>query len=205
MFEDLEVRNDPGPLWRETKSVPFSHDSEQSIYVMTMWVVVDGDLGCLLHFIPSPVMKSLSHKRGEIAWEEWGLKSTMITAPQGLNSLTWVCYVHGWKYVIEKPRSPEATGFTAYYCDFRPQLGSESRGGEDAEGDEQAPTKQETEIGMWSEPELVSLGNLFREPIGTRIPYVAQEFHLADVHTHCDVMCAEDNIVIVDVSHMFSY
>ncbi|PPQ62966.1 hypothetical protein CVT24_006072 [Panaeolus cyanescens] len=194
LFEDLEVRNDPGPLWQEAKAVPFCHDPEESMYVMTMWIVVDGDLGCLLHFIPSSVMTSLSQRSGKVLWKDWGLESTMITAPQGLNSLNWVCYVHGWKYVIEKPRSSETTGFTAYYCDFRPQYE------QGAEGQEQAPIVRGQKVGIWSEPELVSLGNLFREPIGTRIPYVAQEFHLADVHAHCDVMCAEDNIVIVDNS-----
>lgn len=196
-LHDLEIRNDPGPMWKEKGTVPFSLNPTESLFVVRMWLIVHRSVGCLLHLIPSQILLSLAERGGTIPWSEWGPNDTMITLPQGPQPSTWVCFVHGWKCVTGQQIAPDQIGFTGYYCDFSPTTSFAETEGEIAE--ESVEDESEEDPGPWRSPDDVPFHDLFQQPIGQHIPHKWRKFHLPDSHAHCQLMCTEDAIIVVDV------
>lgn len=196
-FLDIDVRADPGPSWQPNAKlqVPFSQDTN-ALFVVSLWILMEDIMQCLVQFLPSNGLTSLLEKEvTRYEWEEWGPHKSRFLIPPQLHSETWVCYVHGWKYVIVEPDASK-DGFAAHLHDFnqvainrnyRDAVDKETSGFVDRWLYERAGT-------------VLAPGTIFGDMVETTLPYRSQVLSLKDVHDHCLALCSEDHIIIVDVS-----
>lgn len=192
-FLDIDIRADPGPSWRPSVKlqVPFSQDTSHALLVVTLWIVLEGDLQCLVQFLPSNGLSEVtSCYDREYEWEEWGPHRSRIVFPPQPHSDTWVCYVYGWKYVITEPGASEGASehdFVARIYDFN--QAAIKRNDRDTRSSwlyQRAKT-------------VFAPGTIFDDVVETTFPYRSQLLTLKGTHKHCHALCSEDHIILVDV------
>ena len=195
-FLDMDIRADPGPSWRPNAKlqVPFSQDTSNALFVVSLWVHVDDAVQCLVQFLPSNGLTSLIiNEATSYEWEEWGPYRSRLFIPPQPHSDIWVCYVHGWKYVtLEEPGASE-DGFVARLYDFNQVVIKRNY----------RDTSTSAGVDRWLCKETGTVyapGVIFEDLVETRLPYRSQVLSLKDAHNHCLALCSEDHIIIVDVS-----
>lgn len=194
-FLDIDIRADPGPSWQPNAKlqVPFSQDTSNALFVVSLWILLDNAVQSLVQFLPSNSLTSLI-KNGVTSyeWEEWGpYKSRLYISPQPHSDI-WVCYVHGWKYVTSEGLGASEDGFVARLYDFNQVVIQRNyRDTRTSAGDRWLCKETGTELAP---------GAIFEDLVETRLPYRSQVLSIRDAHNHCLALCSEDHIILVDVS-----
>lgn len=195
-FIDINIRADPGPSWRPNAKlqVPFSQDTSNALFVVTLWTLLEDSLHTLVQFLPSNGLSSLiKNEVTSYEWEEWGpYRSRLFTPPQP-HSEIWVCYVHGWKYVTSEEPDDSEDGFVARLYDFNPV----------AMQRKYRDTRSSADVDRWlcnKTGTVLAPGTIFEDLVETRLPYRSQVLSLKDAHNHCLALFSEDHIILVDVS-----
>ena len=195
-FLDINIRADPGPSWRPNAKlqVPFSQDTSNALFVVTLWILLEDGVQSLVQFLPSDGLSSLI-KNGVASyeWEEWGANRSRLFIPPQLHPEIWVCYVHGWKYVTSEEPGASEDGFVARLYDLN-QLFIQ-RNCRD--------TMTSAGVDRWlckKTGTTLALGTIFEDLVETRLPYRSQVLSLKDAHNHCLALFSEDHIILVDVS-----
>jgi hypothetical protein len=194
---DIEIRADPGPSWQpNTKlQVPFSQDTSNRLLVVSLWILFEDDDQCLIQFLPSNGIAAFLVENQDTRyyeWEEWGPHMSRLFLPPRLHSATWVCYVHGWKYVMFEPGASE-DGCVARLYDFNQAVINRNY----------RDTRTSTVMDRWLCKKVgteFAPGMIFNDLVETTLPYRSQVLSLKDTHNHCLPLCSEDHIILVDVS-----
>jgi len=182
-FFNMNIRADPGPLWK-SKSLhhPFSNDTQSFIFVVSVQ--------SFLHSIPSSYLCALveSAQLEQIStyeFDAWINRKTRLFIPLKPPSETWVCYIYGNKFLFPKCPSPQnETRFLLHLLDFN-QLGRPVGGV--AEKSEPPGLKQKQK----------PLKKLLKN---ASLSYQSYGQYVDNAHKHCEVMISEDNIILIDVS-----
>ncbi|KDR85356.1 hypothetical protein GALMADRAFT_108380 [Galerina marginata CBS 339.88] len=188
---DIDIRSDPGSLSHPNSTVPFLQDAKQFLIVTSIWIVVDGVTKSLVHFIPFSHLLSLVESEDAphaLPSDGWISSKTRLLLPGLYPSDTWVCYVHGMKFVISEPHPSGKSGYSARLFNFN-QLAFRNA--------KEAPTRVDTSATLLGE------GESFCEDVTTCLPFWSQTIALDDCHEHCTVLCNEDHIIVVDVSFLY--
>ncbi|KAF8807737.1 hypothetical protein BYT27DRAFT_7189834 [Phlegmacium glaucopus] len=191
-FLDIDIRADPGPSWRPNAKLqaPFSQDTSHTLFVVSLWMRMEGALGCLVQFLPSNGLTSLIESEvTSYEWEEWGPHRSRFFIPSQPHSGTWVCYVYGSKYVKLEPDASQ-DGLVVHLYDFN-QVAI-NRNYRDTMDKETGDRWQCKRAGT-----LVA-ETIFEDLVETTLPYRSQALSLKDIHNHCLALCSEDHIIIVD-------
>jgi hypothetical protein len=194
-FLDIDIRADPGPSWRPNAKlqVPFSQDTSNTLFVVSLWIFLEDAVQSLIQFLPSNGLTSLiKNEATSYEWEEWGPYRSRLFIPPQPHSEVWVCYVHGWKYVVLEPDASE-DGFVARLYDFNQVVIKR----------DYSDTRTSANKDRWlcqKTGTVLAPGTIFEDLVETRLPYRSQVLSLKDAHNHCLALCSEDHIIIVDVS-----
>jgi hypothetical protein len=196
-FLDIEIRADPGPSWQpNTKlQVPFYQDTSNALFVVSLWILFGNVVQCLVQCLPSNGLVA-SPLENEVPnyyeWEEWGSHSSRFFLRPQPHSETWVCYVHGWKYVVSEPGASEGAsedGFVARLYDFNQAIINRNY----------RDTRSSAVADGWLCKKAGSvLGTIFEDLVETTLPYRSQVLSIEDAHEHCLALCSEDHIIMVD-------
>lgn len=196
-FLDIDIRSDPSPLWRPDVKlhVPFSQDTNNVLLVVSLWILM-GDrhtVKCLIQFLPSNGLASLvgNAVTTRYEWGGWGPHRSRFLISAG-HSDTWVCYVHGCKYVVSEPNTSQH-GFVAQLYDFN-QVGI-NRNCRGSGGKGTVDQWLYKTVGTVFGPKT-----MFEDLVESTLPYRSQVLCLEDAHKHCHALCSEDHIIMVDVS-----
>ena len=197
-FLDIDIRADPGPSWRPNAKlqVPFSQDTSNALFVVTLWTLLEDGVQSLVQFLPSNGLTSfIKDEATSYEWEEWGpYRSRIFISPQP-HSDVWVCYVHGWKYVTLEESGASKDGFVARLFDFNQAVIQRNYGDTRISADADADRWLCQKTGVVMAP-----GTIFEDLVETRLPYRSQVLSIKDAHNHCLALCSEDHIILVDVS-----
>ena len=192
-FLDIDIRADPGPSWRPSAQVPFSQDTSNALFVVSLWILLEDAVQSLIQFLPSDGLTSLiKSKATSYEWEEWGPYKSRFFIPSHPHSDTWVCYVHGCKYVMFEPGASEG-GYVARIYDFNQAVIKRNY----------RDTRTLADVDRWlckKTRTVLAPGTIFEDLVETRLPYRSQVLSLTDEHNHCLALCSEDHIIMVDVS-----
>ena len=198
-FLDIEIRADPGPSWKPSTKlqVPFYQDTSNALFVVTLWILFEDVVQSLVQFLPSNGLVA-SLLETEVPtyyeWEEWGPHSSRFLLPPQPHSEAWVCYVHGWKYVMSEPGASDGAsedGFVARLYDFNQVIINRNY----------RDTRSSAVADGWlCKRAGTVLGTIFEDLVETTLPYRSQVLSLGDAHNHCLALCSEDHIIMVDVS-----
>ena len=195
-FLDIDIRADPGPSWRPNAKlqVPFSQDTTNALFVVSLQILLEDTLQSLVQFLPSNGLTSLI-KNGATSyeWEEWGPYRSRLFIPPQPHSETWVCYVHGWKYVGSEELGASEDGFVARLYDFNQVIIKRNY----------RDTRTSADANRWlckKTGTVLAPGTIFEDLVVTRLPYRSQVLSIKDAHNHCLSLCSEDHIILVDVS-----
>jgi hypothetical protein len=195
-FRDINIRADPGPSWRPNAKVqvPFFQDTSNALLVVTLWMRFEDSLQSLVQFLPSNGLSSLiKNQVTSYEWEEWGPYRSRLFIPPQPHSETWVCYVHGWKYVTSEELGASEDGFVARLYDFN-QVAIQRN---------YRNTKPSADAHRWlckRTGTVLAPRTIFEDVVKTRLPYRSQVLYLKDAHNHCLALFSEDHIILVDVS-----
>ena len=195
-FLDVDIRADPGPSWRPNAKlqVPFSQDTNNALFVVTLWILLEDGVQSLVQFLPSNGLTSLiKNEATSYEWEEWGPYESRFFIPPQPHSETWVCYVHGWKYVTPEEPGASEDGFVARLYDFNQVVIQRNYGDTMSSGDVDRWLCKKTGT-------VLASGTIFEDLVETRLPYRSQVLSVKDAHSHCLALCSEDHIILVDVS-----
>ncbi|KAF4623257.1 hypothetical protein D9613_002126 [Agrocybe pediades] len=187
---DIDIRCDPGSS-SKNDAVPFSQDLTEFIIVVNLWLFAQDE--CYTHFIPSSLIMKLiegPYPKGHesFPWSLWAPLNTRLLSPLEYPSDVWVCYVNGTKVVMSEPTIFGKHGYSLRVYDFnwRPMLrGAKSKGVEAPDGIDTSAT-------------VIDGGAAFECTVVTSLPFWSRAIDLEDVHDHCDVLCSEDQIIVVD-------
>lgn len=193
-FLDIDIRADPGPSWRPNAKlqVPFSQDTSNALFVVTLWTRMEDGVQSLVQFLPSNGLSSLiKNEVTSYEWEEWGPHRSRLFIPPQPHSETWVCYVHGWKYVTSDEPNASEGGFVARLYDFNQVVIQRNY----------RDTRTSADVDRWlCKKTGTVLAPIFEDLVETRLPYRSQVLSLKDAHNHCLALFSEDHIILVDVS-----
>ena len=188
-FLDIDIRADPGPSWRPNAKlqVPFSQDTSNTLFVVTLWTLLEDSVQSLVQFLPSNGLSSLiKNEVTSYEWEEWGPHRSRLFIPPQPHSDIWVCYVHGWKYVTSEEPGASEDGFMARLYDFNQDTRISA-------GVDRSWQCKKTRT-------VLAPGTIFEDTVETLLPYRSQVLSLKDAHNHCLALFSEDHIILVDVS-----
>lgn len=192
-ISEIGIHSHPGTRSQIHTAAPFSEDTEDFLLVVNLWLVVDGVLRCLVHFIPASHLLSYIESqptsiRDGLSWPLWGLHKTRMLFTDKNPSDVWVCDVAGMKFVISE-NSPDEKSYFARLYDFH-QLALRK----------DASRTGESVLGIELNDTVINQEEAFDLAVSTSLPYRTGRLHLEDVHAHCAALCSQDNIVVVDVS-----
>ena len=199
-FLDIDIRADPGPSWQPNAKlqVPFSQDTSNVLLVVSLWILLDDAVQCLVQFLPSTGLSAslLEKEVTSYGWEEWGPHRSRFFLPPHPHSHTWVCYVHGWKYVMSELGASEGASedsFEGRLYDFNQVVINRNY----------RDTRTCAVVDQWlckQTGTVFAPGTIFEDLVETTLRYRSQVLSLKDTHNHCLALCSEDHIIIVDVS-----
>ncbi|KJA25876.1 hypothetical protein HYPSUDRAFT_37363 [Hypholoma sublateritium FD-334 SS-4] len=191
----LQIRADPGPLGEVDNTVPFYQDNQDFIVVVTMMYTVNNTTENVIHFMSSKYLISLvkspvDQPSGLYAWM---LRHTrMYITPSSEPSYVWVCHVFGTRFVIIE-RAPNGNHRSAVRIyDFNQSA---------IRRDAQMSANSGGSGRIESTTNAIAADNPYGEDITTGLPYWTNVASLEGVlacDQDCQMMCSEDNIVIVD-------
>lgn len=109
---DLMLRTDPAPVWKpdDKQKVPFYTEHTDRLIVVNYTVIVASSVrGLQLHVPSSTLLKLVNSLEAEdtrhvFGWDSWGRNGSRLTKRTN-DSLVWVCYVFGMKYIMPQPYS----------------------------------------------------------------------------------------------------
>ena len=198
----LQIRADPGPLCETTDAVPFHQDSQDFIVVVTMKFSADSNIGNIVHFLSSKYLISLAKSKVETPfhereWKQWMLQHTrMHITPRSEPSYIWVCHVFGTRFVIIERALDEECRSAVRIYDFNQSA---------IQRDAQMSAKSGDSGRIETTTNVIAAGHPFTVNVLTTLPYWTNVSSLEGVLAcdhGCQMMCSEDNIVIVDVSFL---
>ncbi|KIM47851.1 hypothetical protein M413DRAFT_439532 [Hebeloma cylindrosporum] len=188
----MEIRADPGTSCAKNSGVPFALDTQTFIIVVTLCVIgMDSVIKNFVHFIPSEFLLSVVESSGgrsaaPLDWSSWGPLNTRLLATAESPSDVWVCYVYGNKFVISEEVGQY--GYSGRLFDFsKRKLWNVDK--DDGPG---APASINTQTLIQADE------NLLVDDVDSHLPYWSRPFSLENGHSHCAVLCSEDNIILVD-------
>ncbi|KAF9527797.1 hypothetical protein CPB83DRAFT_855639 [Crepidotus variabilis] len=191
-FNGIQIRCDPGPLWnlQPRPSSAFYTDPKEFVFVVSLgigWGRSGRHTYNCTHIISSSYLLSLAESSAneERPWNTWAAKRTQFFLPRCIHSDVWVCFVSGKKHVFAA--IPKAGQFSAVLVDIN-----------------QLPLRRmDEEKKSYLDDDAVKpkdfLRKLFDEPVETSMSFMSNTMSLEDSHPHSEVLCSEDNIIIVDV------
>ena len=194
---DMEIRADPGTSSATNPKVPFASDTQTFILVVTLRVVTrDLFSKNFIHFIPSEFLLSVvesgdGRSAALLDWSTWGPLNTRLLVTPKEPSVIWVCYVYGNKFVISEEVGQH--GYSGRLFDFNKR----KLWNDDKDDGPEAPATINTGT------LIKARDNLLIDDVHSHLPYWSRPFSLEDGHSHCAVLCSEDNIILVDVSIVF--
>lgn len=206
---DMQLRADPGCFVDNRPGVPYSQNTKDFTIVFTTELVVRNSDRYVIQFISAQLLLDFVEEYAPISRDSDGnllppasyiecVNDTRIrvVGDTAVPSDVWVCYVYGNRYTLGWPMSKEGVrGFEVEVLDFN-QLALKR--------DARLSTASDYSGSLRTQPSQVSRHRAFNDQVETCLPYRRQSLFLADVHRHCQAMCAEDSIVIVDVSFLYS-
>jgi len=182
-------------------STPFIYNNDDFVLVVTVIFATEelADPLTTIHFLSRNYLLELSaavllpaESTPHVCdWHIWGQgPGSRLILTANVPSSIWVCYVFGNKFVLPDPDPAPNTdaGISAYLFDF---YKTASR--IDAEDPINLPEK-----GVIGDQD--SINDLFGEKLDTPMPYRSSEVHFTDAHMHSNILCSQDNIILVDVS-----
>lgn len=195
-FLNIDIRASPGPSWRPDAKlqVPFFQDTNHRLFVVSLWIYIDGGMQCLTQFLPSNSLTFLIENETTgfyYEWEEWGLHGSRLLFPSKMPSDIWVCYVHGLKYVTLEPGASQDESVVRLYDLNQVAIKRNYR---------DKGTCADVDGWLCNREGIVLVPGIFKDLVETRLPYRSQALQLKDVHDHCLGLCSEDHIIVVDVS-----
>lgn len=219
----FEVRSDPAPSWQPDQASlpPFHLASSNRLYVVSLWVAVEGENipQLLVLFLPSRTLTNVfrsyedelrSSEGVYVAWANWGPEGSRMTVSQVPHSAAWVCYVYGSRYVALEAHQK---GMERVWCrvyDFndlpirrgRTEVDQKNVITEEAEFSSQLCDTTVYQAG----PMTVKGGRIFQNDVTTSLPFRwrSAELDILASERNCAIMCSEDNIIVVDVSALRS-
>lgn len=195
----VSIRSDPAPSWTPHRDlqVPFYTSRDERLFVVTFWAADGGNVRTILLFtLTSSLFAHIEtlqpgEKKRRFAWGDWGpMGSRMMMAPTG-HSDTWVCYVHGTKFVSPR-RWGMQKGIQVYDFNVLPYKRRLAELNTDSDA--------EVEKYSWiSDPSaLGDLVLIFQEPVSTGLPYRVQVMYPPADDNGNDyeaVMLSEDTLI----------
>lgn len=200
----VSLRSDPAPGYSPNPalSVPFSAGRFNRMYILTILLTDGQHIRTFLIFIPLSTlishikMLSFGDQRCSIPWEDWGPEGTRIMPSMGESNI-WVCYVYGMRFVAPQDVAGTGSSMIRVY-DFNP-----------------VPFKRPTLEGRQShgntlymtETTSIDTQGAFEDILATSLPYRMTRISLQRDTSDMGegrfdaVMCSEDNLIIVGVSH----
>lgn len=219
----FEVRSDPAPSWQPDQSSlpPFHLARSNRLYVVSLWVVVEGENipQLLVLFLPSRTLTNVfrsyedelqSSEGVYVAWANWGPEGSRMTVSQVPHSAAWVCYVYGSRYVALEAHQK---GMEKVWCrvydfnDLRIRRGRTEVDQENVITEEAEISSQLCDTTVYQAgPMTVKGGRIFQNDVTTSLPFRwrSAELDILASERNCAIMCSEDNIIVVDVSALRS-
>lgn len=195
----LQIRADPGPLAEVNDTVPFYQDNEDFIVVVTMMFTANDTTENVVHFFSSKYLIALVKSQTDRPFGvyTWMLRDTrMFITPDSEPSNIWVCHVFGTRFVIiERAPDGKCRSVVRIY-DFNQSA---------IQRDAQMSAKPGESGRIESTTNVIAAGNPYEADVTTGLPYWTNVASLEGVlacDQGCQMMCSEDNIVIVDVSFL---
>ena len=199
---DIHAEATPSSLCETfPSSTPFIYNNDDFVLVVTIVFTAEelGDPLATIHFLSRNYLLELSaavllpaESTPHVCdWHIWGQgPGSRLILTANIPSDIWVCYVFGNKFVLpdSDPAPNSDAGISAYLFDF---YKTASR--IDAEDPINLPEK-----GVIGDQD--SINDLFGEKLDTPMPYRSSEVHFTDAHMHSNILCSQDNIILVDVS-----
>lgn len=107
---DLIIRSDPAPVWTpdDKQQVPFHTAHTDRLLVVNYTVIVAASVRGLQLYVPSSTLLQHVNSLEEgvtlhvFSWDSWGPTGSRL-AKRTIDSLVWVCYVFGMKYITPQP------------------------------------------------------------------------------------------------------
>lgn len=215
----FEVRSDPSPSWQPDQSshVPFHLAKTQRVYVVSLWVVVEGEnvADLFVLFVPRRTLMNVVNSCEEelkssdavyVAWANWGPEGTRLMLSPVPHSGVWVCYVYGTRYIALEAHQ---RGLEKVWCRVYDFNDLPIRRGQ-TEVDEENIITEDKEINphicdtvvYHAGPTTIKGGRTFQDDVTTSLSfrYKSVELDILASERNCAIMCSEDNIVVVDVS-----
>lgn len=206
-LRDIQLRADPGCFVDSRPDGPFSQDTKDFIIVLTTSIVVRNRDRYVIQFISAQRLLDIVEEYTPISRDSNGNLLPPVSYIEWVNdtrirvvgsaaepSDSWVCYVYGNRYILGAPITRDGVcGFEAKVLDFN-QLALKR----DAH-----PSKESDYPGyIKTQPNQIPRHRPFEDEVETCLPYRRHALFLEGGHGHCKAMCAEDSIVIVDVSFL---
>ncbi|KAJ3550285.1 hypothetical protein NMY22_g566 [Coprinellus aureogranulatus] len=215
----FEIRSDPAPLWQPDPSsnVPFHLAPKNRVYVVSIWVVAEGENipRLLVLFVPSRTLTSMINNYEEelkssdgvyVTWANWGPDGTRMIMSPVPHSGAWVCYVHGTRYVALEAhqRGMEKVWCRVYdFNDLPIRRGQTEVDQENVIAEDQEISAQICDTVVYQVgPMTIKGGRIFQDDVTTSLPFrwKSVELDILASERNCAIMCSEDNIIVVDVS-----
>ncbi|TFL06389.1 hypothetical protein BDV98DRAFT_600443 [Pterulicium gracile] len=186
---EIHLRCDPSPVWRPNTPAPFFNAPENRVYIVTLWMHVNGALDSCSLAIPLSTLRAHlddADRPKRLPWGVWGPHgSRLIHLPHGASTV-WVCYVYGTRYVIPLVLNGQVV---LEIYDFN-QLATRK-----AAQEESMREFEEGEMEVCNDPSTSFLP-VFAEPVITRLPYRKTQLPLPVPPTA--MLLSEDSLIVVD-------
>jgi len=116
---------------------------------------------------------------------------------------SWACYVHGTKFVVsESSNSPRTrNNFTVQFFDFNQNAvrRAVSQGAKVSSTDPVEFEYLECDESLCvTAPTVFRAGEIFRDEVGTYLPYRWIAKKIPSTRDDCATMCSEDSIIVVE-------
>jgi hypothetical protein len=188
-LDDVRLRSDPAPLWTPyaNSQVPFHTSRDNRLFVVTLHAFINEQPCSWTHFIPlSTILEQMRSGAHSVPWKSWIPRGTRMF-PAMYHSPVWVCYVFGQKYItpctLVGLDESEVPGLQV--LDFNQRAIKLALGHE-----------------IVTKPDVIESSgdlSLFHDTVSTSLPYRATTLPLPRDADDCEVMCSEDNVLIVGV------
>lgn len=107
------LRSDPAPSVSGLRTLPYARPfyvgpESRLLTVRMSTLATDGEIRFIMLFVHHRTLLEGLHSLSDIStqpWESWGPERTRVLVNESrFNTMSWVCYVYGNRYVMVRPR-----------------------------------------------------------------------------------------------------